>query len=58
MFEQHPELEVSQLAVQTLNHVVYLDGIVASDLESDTAAAVAHNVRGVKEVVNNISVIN
>jgi hypothetical protein len=58
MLEQHPDLDVSQLTVQTLNHVVYLDGIVASDLESDTAAAVAHHVRGVKEVVNNISVNN
>jgi hypothetical protein len=58
MLEQHPDLDANLLTVQTLNHVVYLDGIVESDLQSDTAGAIAQNVRGVKQVVNNISVNN
>jgi hypothetical protein len=58
LLEQHPDLDANLLTVQTLNHVVYLDGLVESDLQSDTAAAIAKHVKGVKEVVNNISVNN
>jgi hypothetical protein len=58
MLEQHPDLDANLLTVQTLKHVVYLDGIVESDLQSDTAATIAKHVRGVTEVVNNISVNN
>jgi hypothetical protein len=58
MLEKHPDLDANMLTVQTLNHVVYLDGLVESDLQSDAAAAIAKHVKGVKEVVNNISVNN
>jgi hypothetical protein len=58
LLEQHPDLDANLLTVQTLNHVVYLDGLVDSSLQSNTAAAIAKHVRGVKAVVNNINVDN
>jgi osmotically-inducible protein OsmY len=41
--------------VKTRDHVVYLYGLVASGLESDAAAAIAHQQPGVSEVVNSIA---
>jgi|ERR1700733_5541701 osmotically-inducible protein OsmY len=51
---QHPGVEPNAISVQTRNHVVYLYGLVASGLESDAAAAIAHQQPGVSEVVNSI----
>jgi len=42
--------------VETINHVVYLNGFVSAGLESDTAESVADEAPGVARVVNNIAV--
>jgi hypothetical protein len=53
-FKQHLELESNALRVQTRDHVVYLNGLVASSLEIDTAEAIARQVPGVTRVVSAI----
>ena len=56
-FDQHPDLgPPAAIRVQTLNHVVYLDGLVDSGLERDAAASLASQVLGVARVENNIAV--
>ena len=42
--------------VQTIDHVVYLNGFVGAGLESDTAQSVADGAPGVARVVNDIAV--
>jgi osmotically-inducible protein OsmY len=42
--------------VQTINHVVYLNGFVGAGLESETAESVADEAPGVARVVNDIAV--
>jgi osmotically-inducible protein OsmY len=42
--------------VETINHVVYLNGFVSAGLESETAESVADEAPGVVRVVNNIAV--
>jgi osmotically-inducible protein OsmY len=42
--------------VETINHVVYLNGFVSAGLESETAESVADESPGVARVVNNIAV--
>jgi osmotically-inducible protein OsmY len=55
LFQQHPALEPPNLiAVHTLNHVVYLNGLVDTDLERQTAESVAAGAKGVRRVVNSI----
>jgi len=54
---QHLDLEPS-IRVQTLNHKVYLNGLVASSLEGDTAEEIARATPGVTRVVNSIAVTN
>jgi osmotically-inducible protein OsmY len=44
------------IMVQTLNHVVYLNGLVDVGLERRTAEAEAKQVPGVTSVVNNVAV--
>jgi len=44
--------------VQTINGVVYLSGIVDTDLERRNAEAIALKVSGVKDVVNNLATRN
>jgi osmotically-inducible protein OsmY len=44
------------ITVQTLNHVVYLNGPVDDDLAKRTAVSVTKKVAGVTDVVNNIAV--
>jgi osmotically-inducible protein OsmY len=57
LFEQHPELGgADSINVQTLDHVVYLNGMVATGLESQEAASVAREAPGVTRVVNLIAV--
>ena len=51
-FRQHSELEPNAINVQTLDHVVYLYGVVSSSLEIDTAESIARKVSGVQGVVN------
>jgi osmotically-inducible protein OsmY len=55
LFDQHPVLEPPNLlTVQTLDHVVYLYGVVDTDLERETAESVALQATGVTKVVNSI----
>jgi hypothetical protein len=51
-------LEPNVINVQTLDHVVYLYGVVASGLEIDTAESIALQAPGVARVVNSIVVSN
>jgi osmotically-inducible protein OsmY len=55
---QRPDLEPDSIAVQTLDHVVYLHGLVNSGLEIDTAESAARAVPGVTRVVSSIAVSN
>jgi len=55
LFERHPELEPPNLlSVQTLDHVVYLYGVVDTDFERQMAESVALQAPGVTKVVNSI----
>ena len=57
LFHQHPVLEPPNLlSVQTLDHVVYLYGIVDTDLERQMAEIVALQAHGVTRVVNSIGI--
>jgi osmotically-inducible protein OsmY len=40
--------------VQTLDHVVYLSGVVDTDLERQMAESVAREAPGVAKVINSI----
>ncbi len=55
LFVKHPELEPPNLLqVQTLNHVVYLTGVVDTDYEQQMAEVVAREAPGVTNVINSI----
>jgi osmotically-inducible protein OsmY len=54
---QHPELgEPDSIQVQTIDHVVYLNGMVSEGLQSREAEAVAQQTPGVARVVNLLAV--
>jgi len=53
-FRQRLDLEPNAIAVQTLDHVVYLYGLVSSSLEIYTAESIARRVPGVTGVVNSM----
>ena len=57
LFDQHSELGTS-IDVQTLDHVVYLNGLVDTPLESEIARSVALEVPGVTRVVSSINAQN
>jgi osmotically-inducible protein OsmY len=48
----------NSIGVQTVDHVVYLNGLVDGGLEKRSAAAEVEKVPGVTQVVNNISVVH
>jgi osmotically-inducible protein OsmY len=55
--DRRPELgPPHSIDVQTIDHVVYLNGFVSAGLESETAESVADEAPGVARVVNNIAV--
>jgi osmotically-inducible protein OsmY len=57
LFDQYPELGApNSIHVQTLDHVVYLDGLVSEGIESRTAEAVALGAPDVARVVNSVAV--
>jgi len=59
LFEQHPELgPAGLLSVQTLDGVVYLYGVVTTDLVREQAESIALQARGVNKVVNSLGVTN
>jgi hypothetical protein len=56
-FGQNTELEGPNLInVQTINRVVYLNGLVSSGLQRSDAEVAANQVQGVDKVVNSIAV--
>jgi osmotically-inducible protein OsmY len=56
---QHADLgPPDSIRVQTLNHVVYLNGLVDDGLAKRSAVAITKQVAGVTNVVNNIAVTN
>ncbi len=56
-FGQNAELEAPNLLnVQTINRVVYLNGLVSTGLQRSDAELVANQVQGVDKVVNSIAV--
>jgi len=59
LFKQHPALEPPNLLyVQTVDHVVYLSGVLNTDLERQTAESVALEAPGVARIVDSIGVSN
>jgi osmotically-inducible protein OsmY len=55
-FNEHPEFgPPGELQVHTINGVVYLNGLVNSEMERRTAEAFARQVPKVKDVVNSLS---
>jgi osmotically-inducible protein OsmY len=58
-FGQHAELEApNQLNVQTINRVVYLNGLVSTGLQRTDAESMANQVQGVDKVVDSIAVVH
>ncbi len=51
-------MEPNVIRVQTMDHVVYLNGVVSSGLEIGAAESIARQVPGVTQVVNSIVVSN
>lgn len=49
-------VEPNAIRVQTLDHVVYLSGVVASGLEIGAAESIASAVPGVTRVMNSLAV--
>jgi osmotically-inducible protein OsmY len=59
LLDQHPDLgPPNDINVRAQGGVVYLSGLVSSDLMSESAVAVAHEAPGVAKVVNSIAVQN
>jgi osmotically-inducible protein OsmY len=57
LLDQHPELGVPHaIEVQTIDRVVYLNGLVNDGLERRIAESVALRTPGVLKVVNSIAV--
>ena len=47
---------LTQVMVKTVRDTVYLTGVVPSDADKDRAEQIAKNVRGVKEVHNDLQI--
>jgi osmotically-inducible protein OsmY len=57
LLNAHPELgPPGSISVETLNGVVYLDGLVSGGLEKRSVDSIVRQASGVKRVVNGISV--
>lgn len=54
--EKHLDIETSSIQVQTLDGVVYLYGLVATDLERSIIETLASNTPGVTHVVDSIGI--
>jgi hypothetical protein len=56
-FAQNAELEApNQLSVQTINGIVYLNGLVSTGLQRRDAELAANQVQGVDRIINSIAV--
>jgi|ERR1035441_7286025 osmotically-inducible protein OsmY len=59
LLNQHSDLEgANSVHVQTLDHVVYLDGLVDTPLQRQMAESIALQAPGVAQVVNMIAINN
>jgi osmotically-inducible protein OsmY len=59
LIDQHPDLGPPNLInVKTLDHVVYLNGLVSTGLQREIAESVARETMGVVKVENLIAVIH
>jgi osmotically-inducible protein OsmY len=59
LLDQHPALESpNTVYVQTLDHAVYLSGLVDTPFQRQMAQSVAFQVPGVARVVNMIGISN
>jgi osmotically-inducible protein OsmY len=57
LFNRHPGLQPpNEISIQTLDHVVYLYGLVDTNMEQRLAEEVAMEAPGVIRVVNSIAV--
>jgi osmotically-inducible protein OsmY len=57
LLDQHPELGApGTIAVQTLDHVVYLNGFVSTGLDRSLAVSLAQEAPGATRVVDMIAV--
>jgi osmotically-inducible protein OsmY len=57
LFNRHPALQPpNEISIQTLDHVVYLYGLVDTNMEQRLAEEVAMQAPGVVRVVNSIAV--
>jgi osmotically-inducible protein OsmY len=56
--DQYSDLGPNLIDVQTMDHVVYLYGLVNTDMERQLAEAAARGTPGVVRVVNSIAVNN
>lgn len=55
-FKERSDFEPNAIRVQTLDHVVYLSGVVSSGLEINDAESIAGAVPGVRQVVNSMAI--
>lgn len=53
---QRDGMEPTAITVQTLDHVVYLYGVVSSGLEINDAESIARSVPGVRQVINSMAI--
>ena len=53
---QRGDLEPAAIMVQTLDHTVYLSGVVSSGLEISDTESIARSVPGVRQVINSMAV--
>jgi osmotically-inducible protein OsmY len=57
LLNAHPEFgPPGSISVETLNGVVYLDGLVTGGLEKRSVESIVRQASGVKRVVNGVSV--
>jgi len=57
--QQYPVLQApNSVRVQTLDHVVYLYGLVDTDLERELAESVATSAAGGARIVNSVAISN
>ncbi len=57
-FGRYAALTANSVRIQTLNKVVYLTGVVDTDVERSLAVSLAGDVTGVARVVDSISINN
>lgn len=57
-FDRYAPLTANSVRIQTLHNVVYLTGVVDTDVERSLADSVAGGVPGVARVVDSISINN